>query len=172
MVVACETKFKSIYSQLVVPIIKMSKLGYVGEKNDQLLRKWFKIVQVCESLSIADVVEGTVDIVKDKKSLTSVSQSKVAELSKTQFFINEAVARDKQPIEFKPTGVNLVLDNQVPAANLSELEKRVTKPHKSHGVKSAIKKQIKSKLRRTVASGKLRLLLRLSVRRKDTTRLN
>ena len=27
MVVACETKFKPIYSQLVVPIIEMSKLG-------------------------------------------------------------------------------------------------------------------------------------------------
>ena len=158
LVVACETKFKPIYSQLVVPIIKMSKLGYVGEKDDLLLRKWFKIVQVCESLSVADVYEDTANIVEDKKSLTFVSQDKAKELRKAQLSINEAVAFEEQLIDFTPTiSTNLILDDEVPAANLNELEKLVMRPQKSHGVMSLIKKQIKSKLISALASGKMRL---------------
>ena len=71
--------------------------------------------------------------------------------------MSEAVARDERPIEFTPTAAEVILDDEVPAANLNKLEKLVMKPHKSHGVKLLIKKQIKSKLRSTIAYGKLRL---------------
>ena len=79
MVIACETKFKPFYSQLVVPIIKMSKLGYGSQEDSLLLSKWFKIVRIYESLSVADVFEDTKNIVGDKKSLTFVSGDKAKE---------------------------------------------------------------------------------------------
>ena len=127
MVVACETKIKPFYSQLVVPTIKMSKLGYAGKQDDLLLRKWFKIVQVCESLSVADVFENAANIVGDKRSLTFVSGVKAKELRGIKLSVKDEVARDKQPIELTPTVAKVILDDEVPAANINELEKLVNK---------------------------------------------
>ena len=66
-------------------------------------------------------------------------------------------ARREQPIEFTPTAVKVILDDEVPVANLNELEKLIMKSQKSHGVNSLIKKQIKSELRSIIASDKMRL---------------
>ena len=86
MTSTCETKFRPFHSQLIVPIIKLSKLGYIrgaNNEDEQLLSKWFKIVQTCEAFTVADVFEDIKDIVNDKDSLTFVTSDKAAELRKT-----------------------------------------------------------------------------------------
>ena len=159
MTSACETKFRPFYLQLIVPIVKLSKLGYFSRENnedEQLLLDWFKIVQTCEALTVADVFEDTEKIIGDKNSLTFVSADKTKELRKNQISLNEAVLREEQPIEYTPSSINLSLADQVPEIDLNELEKRIAKAGKTPGIKSMLKKKMKAKLKKAFLSGKLR----------------
>lgn len=59
----CLNRFRPIYSKIIVPVTRLSNLGYFGDfsnnqnskeksalLNNELLKKWYNLVQVCEAL--------------------------------------------------------------------------------------------------------------------------
>ena len=155
----CENKFKPFYSKLLVPLIKLSKLGYnrkVQPEEEQILRSWFGAVRVCESIASAEVFEDKANIVGDKKALTFVSAEKAAVLRESQGSLNEEVKRHAQPVEYSPPKSSIAVD-EIPFVGNEELEQlAAAKKEKPFDTKRLIKKALKAKFKSALSSGKLR----------------
>lgn len=65
---ACKSRFKPIYDKLVMPVVRLSKLGYdyVGPKlddvhdklyNDPKIKRWLFLTKICESQGNYELVE-------------------------------------------------------------------------------------------------------------------
>ena len=91
MVEVCPIKFKPFYSKLILPVIELSNLGYSfqGEmlqreleelRRNKLVRKWFNIVQVCESFQTSDIFVDKANLVGDSNSLTFVKAEEAGKL--------------------------------------------------------------------------------------------
>jgi len=76
----CHLKFRPFYEKLIMPLIKLSNLGYnyQGEliereleelKHHSLVRRWYNILQTCEAL-------GSLEIYEDPEASNSVSGDK------------------------------------------------------------------------------------------------
>ena len=160
LMLVCENKFKPFYSQLLLPSIKLAKLGYnrkVQEEEEQILSSWFGAIRVCESMAAAEIFEDKANIVGDKKALTFVSPDKATALRNSQGSLSEDVRKAAQPIEYSPPKSSIEAVGEVSSVSANELEQlAAAKKVKPFDTRKLIKKALKSKLKSALSSGKLR----------------
>ena len=97
MMRVCRAKLEPFYSKLVVPLVKLAKLGYYYEESSEnglLADRWYNIVKVCESFAAIDSFEGTANLVKESKSLTNVTANEANELYESQGSLYTQIAEE------------------------------------------------------------------------------
>ena len=165
MVEACPIKFKPFYSKLILPIVELSNLGYnfQGEmmqreleelSRNKLVRKWFNIVQVCESFQTSDIFVDRANLAGDSNSLTFVDVEEAEKLRQSQGSITDFTS-SAEPLVYEPlNGSNL---DELWIQDHKELKKQVdnykASYNRSRRVKSTIRKNLAKMLKQALSSG-------------------
>jgi hypothetical protein len=171
----CQRKFKPFYDRLIMPLIRLSNLGYNYEgellereidelKTNQLARRWYYIVQVCESLRSFKIYEDPDDVVDTygvpRQQVTLISKDEAAMLERRNLKpVGEENlgAETGKPIEFHEIVSHN--DDELWIQDQEELHKLV-KQHKASAterdrIKERLFKMIVSKLKELLFSGKV-----------------
>lgn len=109
----CRNKFKPIYDKLIMPLIKLSNLGfnYQGEllareleelKHNVLVKRWYNIVQTCEAFESVEIYEDP-DMLpsSDRRAITFITRTEAQKLAKQQKSPSERTDEDGSPIEYE-----------------------------------------------------------------------
>lgn len=106
----CRNKFKPIYDKLIMPLIKLSNLGfnYQGEllereleelRHNELVKRWYNIVQTCEAFDTVEIYEDPdMCLSDDRRAISFVSITEAQKLAKQQASPSEL---DESPIEYE-----------------------------------------------------------------------
>lgn len=120
---ACTKKFKPLYEKLIMPLIELSNLGYnyQGEllarelielKENKLVRRWYNIMQTCESFSYVELQqddeEGKNDDADQGDKVKMIDNNQVLTLVSTKNEQGKKVSeQNEQPaIEYNPVSRN------------------------------------------------------------------
>lgn len=111
LVKTCRLKFKPYYDKLIVPLIKLSNLGYnyQGElvareleelKRNELVRRWYNIVQTCEALESLEIFEDPdMSLSGDRQAIAFISKTEAQELLRKQQIADDDPS--EKPIEYE-----------------------------------------------------------------------
>ena len=134
----CRNKFKPFYDKLIMPLIKLSNLGYnyQGEllvheleelRSNKLVRRWYNIVQVCEAFASIEIFEDPEILSDGCQAFTFISSEEAGELRKSEHLsLEELAAREhERPIEYKPSSAQN--SDQLWIQDQEELERLISK---------------------------------------------
>lgn len=168
----CKQKFKPIYDKLIMPLIKLSNLGYNyrGEllareleelKTNKLVKRWYNIVQTCEAFNNIEIYEDKdLHLGDDRQAFTFISGAEAEELRKRNASVTDTDGDgedDFKPEEYEPmpssNNDDLWIQNQ------AELEKLVTKykagQSEAERIRAKMFKKLMTKVKEALKSGKI-----------------
>lgn len=162
----CNNKFKPIYDKLILPLIGLSNMGYnyQGEllkveleelKRNPLAKRWYVIVQTCETFKTIDIYEASESFTEDdRQAFVFIQRDEAEELRKNQkaLLYNES----EEPIDYHPKASH---NDQLWITDQKELQKLVSKYRASATEADRIRHKLLKKLMNrfvdSLRSGKL-----------------
>lgn len=105
----CKNKFKPIYDKLIMPLVELSNLGYnyKGEllerelaelRSNTLIRRWYKILQTCESFESVEIYEDPDMSLDGKQVITLIGKDEASKLKSNSNEVEET----EKPLEYEP----------------------------------------------------------------------
>lgn len=167
LIQTCTTKFSPIYEKLILPLISLSNMGYnyrgsmlereLAElKTNSLVRKWYKIVQVCETFKAMEIFEASDEVVDGNKQVfTFVSKEEGEKLRETQGSVN-SMQTDEKPIEYQPEAFHrneLWIEDQKELASL--LKNYKASSNEEGRLEGLVMRRLFTRLKDSIMSGKL-----------------
>lgn len=117
----CRNTFKPVYGKLILPIIRLSYLGYSqsGQRFEKelqelrvnpLVKRWYEITQICEAILPVRLFQ---DEALEANQVVMITKSEAAELSKLQSPTLEAASEELQQVEYEPTTNTMMAIDQL-----------------------------------------------------------
>lgn len=170
LIKTCYDKFRPFYEKLILPLIALSNMGYnyQGEllareikelKENELIRRWYNIVQTCEAFTAIEIYEDAEAVVDDQQAITIISRQESELLKEKRVTMSNKDDPDLikyEPIESHNSDELWIQDQQ-------ELEKLVNKYEASIDETERIKRKLMRKLfeqfKRALMSGKIKVFV-------------
>ena len=162
----CTSMFQPFYEQLIVPLLKMSSMGYNlphGQVERKLnnpnlensLRRWYNLVRVCESLASVDIFVDKENLLdeKSKHTLTFIPTEVAKELRQKNGTLMNSVLRTVHPVKYATPTITTVIEDKLPEMDEEELELLVASRKYEDGFSSMVKQ--KAKAMKMLSSGKI-----------------
>lgn len=149
---ACYQKYKPIYGELIMPIVRLSNLGYTNNgdeferelaelRQSELVKRWYKLTQLCEAALPVKFYE---DSSLHSNELIMITKHEAQQLETNN--VTYIPDNQQQMINYKPTTNGLLGRRSLEHVHSSEIRKMIRRIKLNESSKDQIRSRAMSHL--------------------------